>query len=202
MSQLSTPRAVRGEKVKEDIFKGAIKLMRKHGYKYVTVRNICSACDISTGTFYHYFTGKDDLFSYYLAEGFNNYLKSKDEEALKGKSLIEKIVALDTWYIEYCSEPGLDFLCSYYTPQNKSLHTRGSKPGKSYSALNIRILNAIEEGIEAGEIAKEHSAKDICDDHCVILKGCIFDWCISNGSYDLIAYVEKMVNILFASYKN
>ena len=199
-NEITTPRAVRADKARDEIFKGAMKLMKKHGYQYVTVRNICTACNISTGTFYHYFSGKDDLLSYYLAEGFDNYLSKKPADALNGFPLNKKIVTLDKWYIEYCKQPGIEFLSSYYNPQNKSLHTRGSKTGKSYSALNTRVLAAVEEAIHTGELSKECSAKDICDDVCVILKGCIFDWCISYGAYELEEYVEKMINIYLSHY--
>lgn len=199
--EIQAPRSLKSQKTKEQIFQTAIKLMKKYGYEYLTVRNICAASGISTGTFYHYFNGKDDLLSYYIADGFNNYLKNRDEAALSALGLKEKVIHLYSWYIQYCQETGLDFLSYYYTPQNKSLHTRGNTGmGISYSAVTHHVLLAIKEAQETGELSQEYDASTIGDDICVIVKGSIFDWCISNGSYELQPYVSRMIDIYLHYY--
>lgn len=44
----------------------AIELFRAKGYENVSVGMICKACGVTTGSFYHHFSAKEDLLSYYL----------------------------------------------------------------------------------------------------------------------------------------
>lgn len=44
----------------------AIELFREKGYENVSVGMICDACGVSSGSFYHHFSSKDELISHYL----------------------------------------------------------------------------------------------------------------------------------------
>ena len=44
----------------------AIELFREKGYDNVSVAMICEACNVTSGSFYHHFSTKEDLLSYYL----------------------------------------------------------------------------------------------------------------------------------------
>ena len=44
----------------------AIELFREHGYDNVSVSMICEACGVTSGSFYHHFSTKEELLSHYL----------------------------------------------------------------------------------------------------------------------------------------
>ena len=44
----------------------AIELFREKGYDNVSVGAICKACGVTTGSFYHHFSSKEELLSHYL----------------------------------------------------------------------------------------------------------------------------------------
>ena len=44
----------------------AVELFREKGYDNVSVGMICKACGVTSGSFYHHFSAKEDLLSYYL----------------------------------------------------------------------------------------------------------------------------------------
>ena len=44
----------------------AVELFREKGYENVSVSMVCKACGVTSGSFYHHFSTKEDLLSYYL----------------------------------------------------------------------------------------------------------------------------------------
>lgn len=57
-------RAERKKELKEQIFLQAIQLFKEKGYEAVTVQEIVSVCGIAKGTFFNYFSRKDDILLY------------------------------------------------------------------------------------------------------------------------------------------
>ena len=70
---LSTPRSVKSRNTKQKIYDAAVSIMKKKGYEYLSVRNICQVAGISNGTFFYHFNTKEDLLSYYLQDRFDDY---------------------------------------------------------------------------------------------------------------------------------
>lgn len=49
------------DNLKETIIQESRKLLSNKGYKDLNIREIAKNCDIASGTFYNYFSSKDDL---------------------------------------------------------------------------------------------------------------------------------------------
>ena len=49
---------------KEEMIKRAVNLFYAHGYEHTTIEDICSACGVTKGSFYHHFDSKEDLLPY------------------------------------------------------------------------------------------------------------------------------------------
>jgi len=175
-----TPRQRKAMRTKERLYKTAVKMLEKYDYSSLTVRNICDEAGVSTGTFYHYFESKDDLWFYYLDGGLEEYAKEID--FVYQGDIIEYIVNVYEVYLAYCQEAGIDFLSNYYSAGNKQL-ARGE-------AMNRPVARWINEGIaqakESGNFNCQVSEEELERDVCIIIKGCIFEWCVSDGSFDLI----------------
>ena len=114
--ELSTPRSVQTKNTKEKIYKAAVNIMKKKGYEYLSVNNICTVAGVSNGTFFYHFKTKEDLLSYYLRERFAEY-RTEHNFNVDGLPFDKKIVEYYRCYTSYVMETGIDFISSYYTPK-------------------------------------------------------------------------------------
>lgn len=48
------------------ILDSGMKMFLENGYERTNLRDLCAAAGITTGSFYRHFTGKEDLFSYFV----------------------------------------------------------------------------------------------------------------------------------------
>ena len=53
---------------KQAIIDATIDIIRSDSASSVTVRNVCAHASVSIGTFYHYFSDKDDLLMYFVKD--------------------------------------------------------------------------------------------------------------------------------------
>lgn len=186
---LIPPRQVKSKQTRDRIFNETVKLMNKYGYEYLTIRNICEASGVSTGTFYHHFSSKDDLLSVYLYNSYNEYLsrRMKDTSELNIK---DKILFVYDNYSKYCKDSGLAFISNYYSVKNKALDSR-----QKLTPRQLDIIDEVKKAQEEGLIVKELSSYTICLDLGDICKGVIFDWCQCEGAFELTDYLKRLISI-------
>lgn len=197
-----TPRQQKSQQTKNSIYLAALQLIKTYEYQYLTVRNICKAAGVSTGTFYHHFESKDALLAYYLFAIFNadDVISQLDFDG----DIRKEIVYIYDVYLDYCMEAGIEFLSNYYSSKNKALDIRDHYSEEDLS-LN-QVAKAILERL--ADARKRHLVKDDVDDHtimndlCVLAKGVIFEWCVNGGKYDIKEYFAKMTNIYLDSVLN
>ena len=58
---------------KRRIFNIAVEMLKKKGYEKLSIRAICSEAGISIGSFYHYFSSKQELLSFYYDEAVETF---------------------------------------------------------------------------------------------------------------------------------
>lgn len=193
---LKVPRQVRSQQVKNQIFQAAMELMREYGYEYVTVANVCSRAGISVGSFYHHFGSKDELLAYYFDAGYEKYWEEY-ESKLTG-DFIEDVVVVYSMYSEYCMDQGLQFIKNFYTPNNKSLYLGDfTKSGEKHLPIMKKSYVILQEAQKRGEIKPGEDLKQLTEDLCMLEKGLIFEWALSDGQYDLLTAVRRiMTNML------
>lgn len=68
--------AVKSAQTKKRIASVAIKLFTQKGVEAVTVGEICKKAGIAVGTFYYYFTAKEDIYDQIISEAARSYGKS------------------------------------------------------------------------------------------------------------------------------
>jgi AcrR family transcriptional regulator len=56
------PKIVDRDQQREDLLVASFDLFADHGYAAITMRQLAQGLGVSTGTLYHYFEGKDDIF--------------------------------------------------------------------------------------------------------------------------------------------
>ncbi|OMD70034.1 TetR/AcrR family transcriptional regulator [Paenibacillus odorifer] len=194
-----TERQLKSQQVKENIHNAAIRMLKEYEYDYLTVRNVCKEANVSTGTFYHHFKNKDDLLTYYLAYGYEKYMD--ENEILFEDDVKKNIAQIYHIYISYCMEMGIEFLSNYYSTKNKSLNTRDKHSPEEIHKVPFfeKSIIAIKHGQEQEFISPDVDIHEAANDICTLVKGLIFEWCLTDGSYDLQKNVQKILRIYLNS---
>ena len=176
---------------KQKIIDTTIALIKENGADQVTVRSVCNAADLSIGTFYHHFKDKDDLMMYFVADSIFKEKKlktSSDDPA-------GRIVELYSTLIEQYQHLGADFMKSFYTTGNTALsaylgQTDGQfMPGSIMARSEQELAIAIAEGMLTGIPDSHQAASDIC----TIVKGCVFEWCLSGCAINLHDTINRII---------
>jgi AcrR family transcriptional regulator len=57
------PKIVDRDAYREELLENSFRLFAEHGYASLTLRKLSKELGVSTGTLYHYFSGKEDIFA-------------------------------------------------------------------------------------------------------------------------------------------
>ena len=118
-TKLTMPRSVQTENTKQKIYEAAVNILKKKGYAYLTVSNICSAAGISNGTFFYHFKTKDELLIFYTYRGFAEFRQNNGFDAkVEGLPFDGKIIAFYCCWADYMEEMGIDFFSNFYSTKN------------------------------------------------------------------------------------
>ena len=185
---------------KEKIIDTTVSIIKKKGADAVTVRDVCKEAGLSIGTFYHYFRDKDDLMMYFLRETSFDSFKLKTPVS----DIAGRVSELYMHLINKYRELGLDFMKSFYSTCNQSLSAYMGEvdgafaPGTVMARCEAEMNNALNNGyLKSG--ADIHL---ICTDICTIVKGCVFEWCLSDGDMDIESTLHRILDLYLENHKN
>lgn len=188
----ATPRAIKSQQTRENIYQAAMQLLNEYGYEYITVSNICKLAKVSTGSFYHYFESKDVLMANFFFEAYNKFEEKYQTEL---EDPLENIIQFFCCYADFCQEKGLDFIRNFYTPFNRSMSLKGSRTGNGEFVLPgmQSSMEKLRRETEKGVFRADCDLDQIAEDLCTITKGCIYEWCVSDGSFVIRELVERLL---------
>ena len=183
---------------KEKIIAATVEMIRKHGADDITVRNVCEAAEVSIGTFYHHFRNKDDLLMYFVRE------ESFDTFALETppERIADRIYELYMRLLERYMELGDEFLKSFYTAGNRALSAyMGEEDGKFQSGtVMARCEREIQDAVRLGVLREETDAHLVSVDICTIVKGCVFEWCLSGGRMEIETSFRRILHAYLSGF--
>lgn len=173
---------------KRRIFNIAIEMLKKKGYENLSIRAICSEANISIGRFYHYFSSKQELLSFYYDEAVKNF-RDETESKLTGLDIKEQLTQFYTWYADYTTNFGLEFVMYYFSNQNQALNCT------TYNNVLINVTDGLlQKAVQNGYIIPDNKTiHEISVDICIIVKGAIFDWCVRHGDFSLSDYINDLL---------
>lgn len=130
--------------------------------------------------------------TYYFDAGYEEYWQEY-ESKLSG-DFIEDTVVVYSMYSQYCMDQGLQFIKNFYTPNNKSLYLGDfTKSGEKHLPVMKKSYVILQEAQKRGEIRPEEDIKQLTEDLCMLEKGLIFEWALSDGEYDLLNSVRRII---------
>ncbi len=181
---------------REALLAAAESLFAEKAIADVGVREIAAEAGVTTGTFYHYFTGKDDI----LDKVYRNH----DEDM--GKLLHE-------WAQEpggYCGriqkffaenlagsvlEDGREFTCYRVFQMRKHSSDKDS--------LYAGMQGLIRKAVDAGEFRGDVSVKEINDYLFVVFRGVLYEWCLCAPEtvFPLAERLDRLIGYALKSFQ-
>lgn len=197
---LRPPQKVRSERTQKALYDAACTLMYDYGYDYLTVQNICKLAGVTTGAFYHHFHSKDDILCLFLNKGYEAFIENRN--VCLPEDPLARLTELCVLYAAHNESNGVEFVSNYYSTKNKSLNTIGLSPEDMYVSSNYRArYDSLMAAREAGQIPADTDCVSLNEDICSLTKGIIFDWCLSNGGFDLTSRIRRMVDRFMSTYR-
>lgn len=183
---------------KGKIVAAAWQLFYEQGYEETTVDEIIRTAQISKGSFYHYFSGKDALLgtlAYLFDEKYEELQDTMDERM----GSFEKLLYLNNELFTMIENRiSVELLARLLSSQ---LIIRGEKSLLDRNRLYYKLLRRIiVEGRERGELRTDVSVEEIVKIYALCERTFLYDWCISGGEYSLRSYAQRMLPILLSGF--
>lgn len=149
-------REVQKQDTKQLIFIQALKLFKQKGYDNVTVQEIASTCGIAKGTFFNYFSKKEEVLLYFgesqlelLEQNLQTYQSINDPK--------QKIVTLLGELLQRYSEEA-DFMKLVISEIVRSA-ILSTMESNSIKRLKYVLVNIIDEAKQQGTIHSIHDTE-------------------------------------------
>ena len=184
---------------KGKIISAAWKLFYKKGYDDTTVDEIIAASGTSKGSFYHYFNAKDALLSslsYVFDEKYEELILEIDPEM----NSYDKLIFMNHSLFEMIEgSVSRELLASLYSSQ---IVTKGEKHLLDQNRYYYRLLNQIiAEGQQRKQIKADMTVYELVKIYALCERALLYDWCISQGEYSLVAYSDKLIPMFLREFK-
>ena len=185
----------KGNITKRKIAVIAWQLFHENGYENTTVDDIIQKSGTSKGSFYHYYSGKDELLS-----TLSDIFDAKYEELLKEMdpemNSFDKLIYLTVKSHEMIGDDiPIDLLSQLYASQ---VTTRGDKHLLNQNRLYYRMINEIvDEGQRRGEIRNDMPYYEVAQLYIQCERAIVYDYCINEGRYNLGEYTARVMPMIF-----
>lgn len=182
----------KSDETRQRIFDAAMAVMGERGYQGATVREICDRAGVAVGSFYRYFPAKPDVLQGVYAQG--DALMQEEAPELQGASWLERIAAFIAKYAKLNAETGLATMRILYNPEN----TWFARTRPMQRKLESLISGAQAEGV----LLPEPSAEELTEILFICMRGVCYDWCVSDGAYDLEARMTRQMSLLLSAFRH
>lgn len=176
---------------KQAIIDATIQLIKTKGADYITVRHVCDEAHIGTGTFYYYFKNKDQLLMHFLKDA--EFARIQLEEPIS--NIAFRQAELYQHLINVYKNLGLDFMLNFYNVKNYSLSTYMSTVNDQFMTDTVmaRSEEELKNAQTQGFLPENLDIHTIAIDICTIVKGAIFEWCLSQGHAPTKQGLERLL---------
>ena len=180
------------------IVNAAWELFYKMGYDNTTVDEIISLSETSKGSFYHYFSTKDELLES-ISFWFDDKYVKLETQMQDSLNSFEKLMYLNEKVFEMVEEKiPMELLAYMYSTQ---LVTKGKVHLLDKNRVYYKLITKIiSEGQLSNQLVPGFLPDEITKAFALSERGIIFDWCISKGSYSLTDYGCKIMRMFMQKF--
>ena len=185
--------------VKIKIVSAAWQLFYEKGYNGTTVDDIIELSGTSKGSFYYYFSTKDELLNT-LSMILDDYYEELERELDPQMNSFSKLLYLNDKAHSMMEEKiSIDLITSLYSTQ---LVAQGNRhlldQNRNYYKL---ITKVVEEGQKRGQIRSDVSVSEITKYYAMCERALVTDWCLNKGEYSLGEYSRECMPMMMEHFK-
>lgn len=190
---------VEKKSVKARIVSAAWQMFYDKGYDQTTVDDIIELSGTSKGSFYYYFSTKDELLST-LSAVLDDYYEELSVDMDQEMNNYDKLMYLNYKIHTMMEEKiNIDLLSSLYSTQ---LTAKGQRHLLDQNRVYYRLIAGIvEAGQKKGEIRSDKSIGEITKYYSLCERALVSDWCLSKGDYSLGEYSKEYMPIMMEHFK-
>ena len=190
MNNKLSMRKMQAIRTKENIIKTAIRLAAKKGIDGFTVRDICSAVNISIGNFYHYFRSKDDVLLH-TRQVYDKRILSKIKK-IENNDIVQLIITIYEARASFVLERPIEESNVLYILNLKN----ASNNNRHEYIVDAYILDILRRAKENSKIKSSLTAEEILSMLNTIYHGCCYEYIANNGNYDLLMHLRCLARHL------
>ena len=183
-------------KTRLKITKVSISLFKQRGMNNVTVRDICSEASISIGNFYHHFKSKEEIINTVHQQLDQLWESTLPELDLK-RSTRENILSLFDEAGRIMLELGWEMTAHSYVHLltcDKKYAIQRDRP------IYTHLKEVIDAGFEKNEFYPDADLEHLIEMLITCGRGILFDWCLMEGSYDLVGKLRRDLAVIVDSF--
>ena len=184
--------------VKRRIVSAAWQLFYEKGYNGTTVDDIIALSETSKGSFYYYFSSKDELLNT-LADVLDNHYEELEERMDPKMDCYDKLLFIN--YEMHCmmeDKIDIELLASLYASQ--LLTTGGSSLLNQNRRYYKLVTKIVEDGQKLGQIRSDIPVSAITKYYSMCERALVSDWCMSKGAYSLGEYSKECMPMMLKGF--
>jgi TetR/AcrR family fatty acid metabolism transcriptional regulator len=192
---MPTRRELQADSTKKRIYDIAINLMDDRGFADTTIMEICEKAEVSIGTFYNYFSSKEEIFFDIYKKADDHFKRSVARSLEKSSAgYIGRIVLFFRHYARYNEKQGFNRINQLYNTKNKFFIVKGRY-------MQELLKSIVSSGKSSGEISGAMEAEEITDFLFIASRGIVYDWCVNEASYDLEGRMGEYITRLVSMFR-
>lgn len=179
----------KAEQSKRSLMEATLRLAGANGYQNTSIRDICAEAGLSIGAFYYHYESKDDL----LNESFLFFDRTIDAESENRYEQMPAVQAVKAVLIDqtaFTEKIGARLMREYYRALLQGEDIKAIAGGRLYYKT---VKKFVEKCQREGFVKKDYSAAYISDFLIKSVRGCVVDWCLHDGEYNLTKRTEQEV---------
>lgn len=184
-----TSRQKQAIQTKKRIYDAAVYLMQKHGFEDATIEQVCKKAKVSVGSFYNYFKSKHDVLSMFY-ESVDIYFRDVVAGEVESMPYPEKIITFFSHYARYAESNGLDFVSHLFGNNENKLFIKQDR------YMHILMHQILVSAQHDGKLTQSMPLEAIEQFLFILARGVVNDWCLYDGSYDLVVRMEQSFQLI------
>lgn len=189
-------RKLQAQRTKERIYQSALRLIEEVGYANASVAGITQAAGVSTGSFYTYFSSKEDILLHTFVKSSEIYQKAYS--SVTGLPFPENLYHFIQLSYFGLDQRGKEVMYGVVTnslaPDFKAAISDQSRGFYQF----IRLL--IQQGLDEKKLSPLHDSDTYVQLLFTILTGVEFTWCVNDYQENLSVKAENAVKALMHGF--
>ena len=180
---------------RNDILEKILPLLGNIPFETLSMKEICKVADISIGSFYHYFSRKEDLFVG-LLNIIDEYMEKEAFPKMKKRNELENIKIFAEEWFKYIETHGME-RSKLITASAVTDNTPDGQKRISYT----KLLSHVRKGQEKAQIRSDIPAEELTELIMIQIRGLGVDWTRRNGSYSMIERGKEYTDTILKGIK-